>query len=210
MPPATRVVLIDDHVHIHEAVSLILESTPDIALIGQGSSGDEALQLCARLQPDLILLDVVMPRMNGIQTARALHEQFPTVKVLALSSFQDEDAARMMMRAGIVGYILKSHLNADLVSAIRAAMAGNIVLASAIAADLLNPPPNAARTDFRLTERELEILRRMTQGMSNGEIASELTISISTVKFHIANILSKMHVETRAEAVALAVRSELV
>ncbi len=207
--PPIRVVLVDDHVHIHEAVALVLQAAADIDLIGHGSNGSEALQLCESLKPDLVLLDVLMPQMNGIETAHALRQRFPAIKVLALSSLQDEDTARLMMRAGIVGYILKSSLNADLISAIRAVVSGSIVLASEIAAELFNPTAPAPSADFRLTERELEILKQMAAGLSNGEIAAVLTISVSTVKFHVANILNKLHVETRAEAVVLAVRNAL-
>jgi two-component system, NarL family, response regulator LiaR len=206
-----RVVLIDDHRHIHEAVTLILTAAEDIELVGQGSNGEDALQLCEQLRPDLILMDVVMPYMNGIEATRQIRERYPAVKILVLSSFQDDESVRVMLESGAAGYVLKSTLNADLLNAIRAIHANNLVFSSEIAATLLRAAQQITTPNtFDLTQRELEVLRYMAEGLNNNEIAAKLVISPSTVKFHLNNILQKMRVSTRAEAIVLATKNQLI
>ncbi len=202
-----RVILIDDHRHIHNAVSLLLDTVDDIQLIGQGSNGSEALQLCKELGPDVILMDVVMPGMSGLEATLRISEQHPTIKILVLSSFEDHESVRTMLKNGAVGYILKSSLVYDLVNTICATFHGKSVFSPEIINALLHAP--ASDKDFSLTEREREVLTLITRGMNNNEIADLLVISRSTVKFHLNNILLKMHVETRAEAIVLATRNNL-
>jgi NarL family two-component system response regulator LiaR len=204
-----RVILIDDHRRVHEAVFTVLNSVEDIALIAQGSNGKEALQLCEEHQPDLILMDVVMPVMSGLEATKLIHQRYPHIKILVLSSFQDDESVRAMLQHGAVGYILKGSLIDDLVNTIRITHSGKAVFSSEIASTLLNSAQPKVQ-DFGLTGRELEILQLMTEGLNNGEIAAKLVISPSTVKFHIANILHKMNVETRAEAIVLAAKNNLV
>lgn len=216
MSPAIRVVLIDDHRHIHELVSTLLTTVDDVDLIGQGSNGDEALLLSEQYQPDVLLLDVVMPRRSGLDVIGAIRERFPAVKVLALSSFQDDDSVRQMLTHGAVGYVLKGSLADDLLPSIRAAFHGTTVISQSLIPNLLKAPaqdPTNADTepiDFGLTARETQVLQLMAQGYNNVEIAERLVISQSTVKFHLTNILYKLGVETRSEAIVVAAKNNLI
>lgn len=207
-----RLILIDDHRRVHEAVTLALSQADDIQIIGHGSSGVEALELCEQEQPDLILMDVVMPEMNGVEATRLIHARYPQVKILVLSSFQEDDTVREMLANGASGYILKGSLAHDLIPTIRATIAGTTVLAKEVISNLLKTTemPALQINTFDLTEREVEVLRHMANGLNNGEIAAKLIISQSTVKFHLANILNKMQVNTRAEAIVLAAKNNLL
>jgi NarL family two-component system response regulator LiaR len=205
-----RVLLIDDNPYFLEAVTTVLNTVEDIQLIGRGSNGKEALQLCEQLKPDLILLDVVMPVMTGVEATRQIHHSYPEMKILVLSSFHDDESVREMLLSGAAGYILKGSLASDLVSTIRAVHSGKAVFSSEVAYVLLQKPKDEARPDFGFTRRELGVLRLMAEGLSHKQIAARLTISQSTVKYHIVNVLKKMAVETRAEAIALAAKYKLI
>lgn len=206
-----RILLVDDHAWVHQAVTTILKIAPDIQLVGQAHNGLEALHLCAELHPDLILMDVVMPHLNGIDATRMILEQHEAIKILVLSSFQDDESVRAMLDNGAIGYVVKGALTGDLISAIRTAMTGVSVFSAEITSILLkNIPQSNSSQDFGLTARELEVLRLMAKGENNPEIADKLVISQSTVKFHIANILEKMRVTTRSEAIVLAAKNNLV
>lgn len=205
--PPVRVILIDDHRHIHQAAAAILGETADIDLIAHGSNGEEAVKLCREHQPDLVLMDVVMPIMDGVEATRIIHKQFPQIRVLVLSSFLDHESVHEMLRSGASGYITKDALARDLTTTIRATHEGKAVFSQAVAARLLEPVP---AQQFDLTDRELEVLGLVAEGLNNRQIAHELTISPSTVKFHISNIVQKMGVETRTEAIVLAAKNNLV
>lgn len=205
-----RVVLIDDHRQIHTMVAVLLNAAADITLVGQGANGAEALTLCRELQPDLVLMDVVMPVMDGVQATRLIQKQFPQQKILVISSFQDHESVHAMLKNGAVGYITKSDLSYDLVNAIRTAHHGHIVLSPEVATKLLDHEPPTQAPRFHLTDRELEVLVLMASGRTMSEIASELVISQSTVKFHITNIQSKLGVTTRTEALIVAAKNNLV
>ncbi len=205
-----RVILIDDHRSIHEIVSSLLSTAGDISLVAQGSNGDEAVRLCEEFHPDLILMDVVMPGMDGVAAARAIREKFPAVRILVLSGFQDDDSVHAMIESGASGYILKGELARCLINAIRTIHQGEAVFSAPVAEHLLNPDQAEAGRGFHLTDREIEILRLLGSGLNNYQIASELTISQSTVKFHIANILGKLGVETRSEALVTAAKHNLI
>lgn len=203
-----RVVLIDDHFTVHEIVSTLLSQTPDIVLVGQGANGQDALDLCQRYQPDIVLMDVVMPVMNGIEATRLLHERFPLVKVLVLSSFQDHESVYAMLRNGAVGYLTKGTLSEDLVDTIRVTFQGKMVFSKDVAEKLVSPPQPLV--DFHLTDRELEVLVLLAQGLTNQQSAHRLSISQSTLKFHMANIYRKLGVQTRSEALVLAAKNNLI
>lgn len=205
-----RVLLVDDHRHVHQAVTLALNKSDDIILVGAAANGVEAVQLCEQLQPDLILMDVLMPVMDGIEATRQIKERFPVIKVLVLSAFQDDDSVRAMLAEGASGYVLKHSLANDLAQTIRTTHMGTTVLASEVTHVLLEQPQREDVPDFGLTDREIEVLKLLTTAKTNPQIADALVISRSTVKFHISNILEKLHVETRAEAIALALRNKLV
>jgi len=204
-----RVLLIDDHLHFHDAVSTALSVVDDITLVGSGTDGAEALELCERLKPDLILMDVLMPKMSGVEAAKLIHQKYPHLNILALSSFQEYEIIREMLENGAVGYGLKGELAHDLVATIRAAHTGKLVFSDEIVHSLLEPF-GAEAIDFELTRRELEVLRLMSAGLSNGQIAVRLVISVPTVKFHLVNIMAKMSVRTRSEAIVLAAKHNLI
>ena len=204
-----RVLLVDDHLQFHDAVMTALSVADDITLVGRSTDGLEALNLCGQLKPDLILMDVLMPKMSGVETARRIHEKYPDLKILALSSFQEYEIIREMLQNGAVGYVLKGSLATDLVATIRAAYAGKLVFSDEIVQTLLEPF-SAEAVDFGLTRRELEVLRLLSAGLSNGQIAVRLVISASTVKFHLVNIIAKMNVKTRSEAIVLAAKHNLI
>ncbi|MDZ4671763.1 MAG: response regulator transcription factor [Phototrophicales bacterium] len=209
--PKTRILLVDDHAWVHQAVNTILKIAPDIELIGQAHNGVEALRLCEELCPDLILMDVVMPHINGIEATRIIRERYDTIKILELSSFQDDESVLAMLDSGAMGYVLKGSLTGDLISAIRTAMTGVSVFSAEITSVLLKSNHETTNGhDFGLTARELEVLRLMAKGENNPEIADKLVISQSTVKFHIVNIRDKMKVATRPEAMVLVAKNNIV
>jgi NarL family two-component system response regulator LiaR len=210
MADRIRIAVVDDHVKVHMGIEAALESFEDLELVAHGSNGQEALQLCADHRPDIVLMDVIMPEMNGIEATRAIHERFPGIKVLALSSFQDEEAIRAMLQAGAVGYVLKTSSIGDLAHTIRAAHAGKSVFSPEVTQVLLQPAQTPPPQDFGLTPRERDILKLMAEGLNNREIAVALTISLSTAKFHVSSVLAKLGVTNRVEAVALALEKRLV
>jgi len=203
-----RVILVDDHFQIHSIVQSILNSTSDIKLVGQGANGQEALQLCELYQPDIVLMDVVMPVMDGIKATKLLQERFPMVKVLVLSSFQDHESVYAMLRNGAVGYLTKSTLSEDLVATILATFQGKMVFSSEVGAQLVSPPQTSA--NFNLTDRELEVLVLLAEGLTNQQSAQKLSISQSTLKFHMSNIYQKLGVQTRSEALVLAAKNNVI
>jgi DNA-binding NarL/FixJ family response regulator len=207
-PSPIRVALVDDHDYVHQTVEILLGSVTDIDLVAEGINGHDAIRLCQSVRPDIILMDVIMPDMGGIEATQIIHERFPEIRVLVLSSYQDNENVYAMLRSGASGYIVKGSLAQDLLSTIRATYAGNTVLSADIASRLLNPsqPP----PDITLTDRELEVLGLMAAGINNPQIAYHLNISQSTVKFHISNILDRLGVETRAEALVSAARHNLI
>ena len=148
-----RVVLVDDHVQMHEIVRATLGATADIKLVGQGANGQEGIALCEQHQPDIVLMDVVMPVMGGIEATKELHERLPAVKVIVLSSFLDHESVHAMLRNGAVGYLVKSSLAQDLAETIRSTVHGKMVFSSEVGAQLLSSPQPAV--DFHLTDREL-------------------------------------------------------
>jgi len=203
-----RVVLVDDHYQIHRIVQGILGATEDIMLVGQGANGQEGLVLCEQVQPDIVLMDVVMPLMDGIEATKVLHERLPDIKVLVLSSFQDHESVYTMLRNGAVGYLIKSSLAEDLPQTIRATVQGKMVFSSEVGAHLLSPPQPIK--NFKLTDRELEVLVLLAEGLTNQQSALKLSISQSTLKFHMNNIYHKLGVQTRSEALVLAAKNNLI
>jgi len=203
-----RVVLVDDHLQIHRIVQTILGATSNIKLVGQGANGQEGIALCEQYQPDIVLMDVVMPVMDGIEATKVLHERLPMMKILVLSSFQDHESVYAMLRNGAVGYLVKSSLAQDLAETIRATYQGKMVFSSEVGAHLVSPPQPAV--NFHLTDRELEVLVHLAEGLTNQQTALKLSISQSTLKFHMTNIFQKLGVQTRSEALVLAAKNNLI
>lgn len=213
-PRKITVIVIDDHRRVHQALAAKIDFMEDIEVLAHGSNGMEALELCAQHQPDIMLMDILMPGMDGIEATRQIRTLFPSVKVLALSSFDDQDTVRQMLASGAAGYLLKDSSMDELEHTIRTIVAGQTVLSPALVDGLLKPPasppgaPTSATID--ISRREQEVLRLFADGLTNPEIATQLFISVSTVKFHITNILNKLGASTRAEALVTAVKRNLL
>ncbi|MEL6148005.1 MAG: response regulator transcription factor [Chloroflexota bacterium] len=206
-----RILIVDDHRIVHQALSEMIGFVDDFELVGQGSNGHEAVALCAEHAPHVVLMDVVMPGMDGIEATRQILAQHPEIKILALSSFQDDASVHAMLSNGAKGYVLKDASVDELESVIRTVYEGNTVISSDLMQSLLQSSEAPTPTqDFNLSPREHEILKLIAEGMSYGQIASKLTISMSTVKFHVSNMLDKLSVATRNEAIAIAARNGLI
>jgi len=203
-----RVVLVDDHHQMHQIVRATLGATTDIKLVGQGANGQEGIALCEQHQPDIALMDVVMPVMDGIEATKVLHERLPAIKILVLSSFQDHESVYAMLRNGAVGYLTKASLAQDLAETIRSTVHGKMVFSSEVGAQLVSPPQPTV--NFHLTDRELEVLVLLAEGLTNQQSAQKLSISQSTLKFHMNNIFEKLGVQTRSEALVLAAKNNLI
>lgn len=213
MTTPIRILLVDDHSQVHLGISSVIDIFDDLELIGHASNGIEAVKQVQQQKPDVILMDVIMPKMDGIEATRQIHAIDAEIKILALSSYQDEDSIRDMLKAGAVGYVLKNSPVDDIAHTIRAAHSGKSVFSNEVTQILLKSEPEKPPTptgDFELTPRELEVLRLLIKGQNNNQIASELTISLSTAKFHVSSILSKLNVSSRVEAVATAIEHNLV
>lgn len=205
-----RVMLVDDHTMVRRGLAAFLKAFDDLQLAGEAESGADAIQLCAKILPDVILMDMVMPDMDGASATRAIRQQFPQVQVIALTSFKEGNLVKNALEAGAIGYLLKDVSADELVWAIRAAHAGRATLSPEAAQALVetsNLPPSPGRD---LTEREREVLALMIEGLNNTQIAGRLTVSPSTIKSHVSNILAKLGVASRTEAVTLALRKRII
>ncbi len=207
-----RVMLVDDHAVVRSGLSAFLLAFDDLELVGEASDGDEAVSLCGRVHPDVILMDLVMPHMDGATATRVIREKHPDTQVIALTSFKEGDLVQDALKAGAIGYLLKNVSADELAKAIRAAHQGRPTLAPEAAEALIHTARTAGVPvlGHDLTEREREVLALMVDGLNNTEIADKLIVSRSTVKFHVSNILSKLHVSSRTEAVVFALQQNLV
>ncbi len=209
-PTPIRVILVDDHDMVRRGLAVFLQSFDDLQLVGQAGDGAEALRLCAELQPDVVLMDLVMPELDGVAATRAIRQDHPEIQVIALTSFKDDELVEGALRAGAISYLLKNVSIDELANAIRAAYAGRSSLAPEVTQVLVATAIRPPAPGRNLTRRELEVLALMVEGLTNPEIAERLVISRSTVKTHVSNILSKLDVTSRVEAVTLALQHKLV
>jgi len=209
-PGCIRVMTVDDHEILRSGIRFSLLAFKDLELVAEAHSGAEALKLCEEIQPDVVLMDMLMPVMNGVEATQAIRSQYPKVQVVVLTSFYDRDLVRRAMQAGAVGYLVKGVSADELAQAIRAAHAGRSILAPEALQALVQDVESAPKPGADLSQRELEVLALMAQGLSNAEIAQRLTVSISTVKYHVRGILSKLRAGSRAEAVAVALQHDLI
>lgn len=206
-----RVLVVDDHRHIHDVITRVLIGISDISIVGQAANGAEAIRLCEEVGPDLILMDVVMPVMDGMQATERIREKYPDKKILVLSSFQDHESVHQLLRGGAVGYITKDALANDLVNVIRTTMQGKSVFSPNVVETLISPEAAPAATEkFNLTDRELEILVAMADGLTLQQMALKFSIALSTVKYHSANIFRKLGAQNRSEALVVALKNNLI
>jgi len=205
-----RVMLVDDHAVVRSGLGAFLYVFDDLELVAEAKDGKDALMLCETIMPDVILMDLVMPVMDGAAATKAIRERWPQIQVVALTSYKEEELVQGALQAGAIGYLLKNISADELANAIRAAYEGKPTLAPEAAQALIHAAIRPDKPDYGLTNREEEVLLLMTDGLSNVDIAERLVVSRSTVKFHVSSILSKLSVSSRTEAVALALQQKIV
>lgn len=210
MTQLVRVLIADDHPVVRRGLTAVLAAYDDFHLVGEVSSGEEAISFCEKTQPDVVLMDLVMPGMGGAKAIRVIRERWPQLAVIVLTSFGEMALVEEALKAGAVGYLLKNVSADELAAAIRGAVTGRSALSPEVARLMIQVIRQPAGKDYNLSDREREILKLMVEGLSNAAIAERLIITQSTVKFHVSNILSKLGVSNRTEAVALALRHHLV
>ena len=205
-----RVMIVDDHTMVRRGLATILKVFDDLLLVGEAENGAEAFKLCGEVMPDVILMDMVMPDMDGATTTRTIRLQYTQVQVIALTSFKEGNLVKNALEAGAIAYLLKDVSADDLARAIRAAYAGRATLSPEAAQAFVETSNLPPAPGLDLTEREREVLALMVEGLNNTQIAGRLTVSPSTIKSHVSNILSKLGVTSRTEAVTLALRNHIV
>ncbi len=198
-----QVMLVDDHNVVRSGLATFLRAYEDLELVGEAKNGLEALNLCHKKKPDVILMDLMMPEMDGIAATRAILADYPDIKIIAMTSFEEEQLVQGVLAAGAISYLIKNVTSDELAKAIRDAASGRSTLSPEAARVLIQATRPTKQPVFDLTEREREVLNLVVQGNSNQQIADALVISLATVKAHISNILSKLQVSSRAEAIAL-------
>jgi DNA-binding NarL/FixJ family response regulator len=208
--PATRVVVVDDHALHRDGTRQILDAHPDLQVVGDASSGEIALALINELCPDVVLMDIRLPGMNGIEVVRRITRDHPEVRVLMVSAYDDDEYVRGALEAGAAGYLSKTAPGKELVQAVRAVAGGTSVLQSGLTARLLKPARQPEHGVNDLSERELTVLTLLAEGRHNREIATQLSISPRTVDRHCDNIYAKLGVGSRTEAVVRAISTKLL
>jgi two-component system, NarL family, response regulator LiaR len=209
-PNPIRILLVDDHIVVRSGLSAVLSMQDDFKVVGEAGDGEEAVRLCERLAPDVVLMDLLMPKMDGVTATRTIKQRWPQIHVIALTSFKEQEYVEGALKAGAGGYLLKNVTADELVSAVRRAIAGQPSLSPEAAQVLIQKVNEPSQPGQDMTDREKETLALMVEGLSNARIAERLTINQSTVKFHVSNVLAKLGVSSRTEAVALAVKRHLV
>jgi NarL family two-component system response regulator LiaR len=205
-----RILLVDDHALVRKGLSMVLAVYDDFKVVGEANDGEEAVRLCEGLQPNVVLMDLLMPKMDGVNATKIIKERWPQIQIIALTSFDEKEYVEGALKAGASGYLLKNVSAEELVSAIQRAAIGQPSLSPEAAQVLIQKVTKPEKSDFNLTEREKKILELMVEGLSNNEIAERLVIGQATVKFHVGNVLSKLDVNSRTEAVILAMKQHLV
>ena len=205
-----RVLVVDDHKVVRNGLRTFIAVNDDLEMVGEAGNGEEAIEQCAALLPDVVLMDMKMPVMDGPTAIEHIRDRFPKVNIVALTSFEDETFARRALGAGAVGYLFKDVGEDELVSAIRLASQGQGVVAPQAMRALISQPQDDGAYAVGLTDRERETLDLVATGLTNPQIADKLMVSVSTVNFHVHNVLDKLGAKTRTEAVSIAVKEGLL
>jgi len=205
-----RILIVDDHSVVRQGLRMFLTLDPELEVVGEAADGAEALQQAHELKPDVVLMDMLMPVMDGVAATEAIRRELPDTEVIALTSVLEDEAVVGAVRAGAIGYLLKDTEGDELCRAIKAAAAGQVQLSPKAAARLLREVRAPEDSPETLTERETDVLRLLAHGQSNKEIAQTLSLSEKTVKTHVSNILSKLNLPSRTQAALHAVRIGLV
>jgi len=206
-----RVMIVDDHQVVRQGFTMFLKAFDDLELVGEAVNGQDAVDKCADILPDVILMDMVMPTLGGSEATTLIRERYPQTQVIALTSFNDDrQLVQKALKAGAIGYLFKDISIDELANAIRTAHRGDPILAPEATRMLIQATRSPQKIDYNLSGRELDVLGLLVEGLNNPQIAERLVISRSTVKFHVSSILGKLGVSNRAEAVALAVEQKLM
>lgn len=205
-----RVLLVDDHQVVRSGLRAFLSVFDEFEFVGEAANGREALAICPQCKPDVVLMDLLMPEMNGAEATREIRKLCPHIQVVVLTSFREETLVEEALKAGAIGYLLKDVTADELAEAIHAAVKGKPTLAPEATEALIHASMKTAGTAPELTDREMDVLRLMVAGDSNPEIARKLVVSLSTVKFHVSSILSKLDVGSRTEAVSMALQEGIL
>jgi NarL family two-component system response regulator LiaR len=206
-PEPIRVLIVDDHPMVRKGLATFLLAMKDMILVGEANNGEEAIGHCKQSKPDVVLMDLLMPGMDGFEATSIIHKSYPTVKVIALTSFQEKSLVQRALQAGAISYLLKNVSADELAKAIKSAHSGFTTLAPEAVEALVSTQTVTNIPGINLTDREREVLALLIKGMSNPDIASQLSVSRSTVKAHVSNILSKLGVSNRKEAISLILNS---
>ena len=205
-----RIIIVDDHRVVRSGLGAFLQVFDDFELVGEASNGKEAIEKCGTSQPDVVLMDLVMPEMDGAAATSEIRKKYPHIQVIILTSFKEDNLVEDALQAGAIGYLLKNVSADELASAIRSARIGRPTLAPEATQVLIKAAHRPVPLGADLTAREKDVLKMMIEGLSNPEIAEKLVVSRSTVKFHVSGILSKLGAASRTEAVSLALQNKLV
>jgi NarL family two-component system response regulator LiaR len=205
-----RILIVDDHVMVRRGLATIIKVFDDLQLVGEAESGEDAIRLSSEVLPDVILMDMILPMMDGAAATRAIRQKFPQIQVIALTSFKEGNLIKDALEAGAISYLLKNISVDDLARAIRAAYFGRATLSQEVTQTLVQNANQPPAPGLSLTERERIVLSLMIEGLNNKQIAAKLTVSPSTIKSHVSNILSKLGAASRTEAVTLALRKHIL
>lgn len=217
-PKKIRVLIADDHQVVREGLSAILNAKEDIEVIGEARDGVEAVEKAKELKPDVILMDISMPRMNGVEATRRIKLDQPQIGIVVLTMYEEEEYIFNLVKSGVTGYMLKNSDSSQIIKAIRSTYQGESVLQPSVASKILSefshlserPAPKPSRTEQDLTDREVQVIKLIADGKTNKEIANVLTISEKTVKNHVRNIFQKLEVDDRTQAAILAIKKGLI
>lgn len=205
-----RIIIVDDHKVVRSGLGAFLQVYDDFELVGEAANGKEAIEVCSKVNPEVVLMDLVMPEMDGAAATRVIRERFPQTQVIVLTSFKEENLIENALQAGAIGFLLKNVSADELAAAIRSAKHGKPTLAPEATQALMNATSRHVEPVIELTQREKEVLEMMITGLNNPDIASKLIVSRSTVKFHVSSILGKLGVSSRTEAVSMALQKKII